>query len=85
VEKLFNLINKIPFDKQQHMLVGVTIFTIILIFVSPTEALIITSFVAILKEIYDFYHRNVHTPDLFDALATITLPLLLIMILHFKG
>ena len=85
MERFFNLINKIPFDKQQHMLVGVAIFTIMLIFISPTEALIVTSFVAIFKEIYDFYHRNAHTPDLFDALATIILPLLLTIILHFKG
>ena len=84
MEKLFILINKIPFDKQQHMLVGVIIFIIMLLFLSPEKALVVTSFVAILKEVYDFYHKNTHTSDLFDALATIILPLLLTLILYLK-
>ena len=58
----------LPIDKLLHFIVGVLIYAAMHFIGIGMWAVVIA---AVGKEIYDFYHRDVHTPDVMDALATI--------------
>lgn len=58
----------IPTDKLLHFIVGVLIYAVMHFIGIGMWSVVIA---AVGKEIYDYYHRDVHTPDVFDALATI--------------
>ena len=60
----------IPTDKLLHFIVGVLIYAVGH-FVGHAIGMALVVLAAVGKEIYDFYHRDVHTPDVMDALATI--------------
>lgn len=60
----------LPHDKALHLIGGVLIYTVAH-FVSPAVGLIAVAVVAVGKEIYDYFNRDRHTPELLDALATI--------------
>ena len=60
----------IPHDKALHFIAGSIIFTV-LHFVTVELALIGVLIAAFGKEIYDYLHRDKHTPEAMDALATI--------------
>ena len=61
----------IPTDKALHFIVGVLIFTA-LHFANHYLAIGAVVFAALGKEVYDLYHRDKHTPEWMDAVATIT-------------
>jgi len=61
----------IPLDKQAHFLLGYSAFSTFLP-TSPWLALSITTGLALGKEIYDFFHKDKHTPDIWDAFATLS-------------
>lgn len=67
IEKLIAFCNAIPADKVYHCLGGVVLFAIGQLF---GYGLVLAIIGAIGKEIYDKLHPN-HTPDVWDAVATI--------------
>lgn len=60
----------LPHDKALHIIAGVLIYAAAH-FVSPVIGLGAVAVVAVGKEIYDLFHRNKHTPEVMDAVATI--------------
>lgn len=67
IEKIITFLNNIPADKVAHCLGGVVLFAIGQLFGYGLALAIIG---AVTKEIYDKLHPN-HTPDVWDAVATI--------------
>ena len=65
-----NPLNKLPHDKALHVIVGLLAY-MVFHFVSPVAGLAATAVAAVGKEIYDWFNRDRHTPDLWDAVATI--------------
>jgi len=67
IEKLLAFLNAIPSDKIYHCLVGVILFAIGNLVGYGLAVAIIG---AVGKEIYDYLHKDNHTPDVWDAVAT---------------
>jgi uncharacterized membrane protein len=65
-----NLLLKLPHDKALHILVGVLLYAGFH-FLSPMIGMVVVTTAAISKEIYDYMHRDKHTPDVWDAIATV--------------
>lgn len=64
-----NPLNKLPHDKALHIIVGVLAY-MVFHFVSPVVGLAAAAIAAVGKEIYDYMNRDRHTPDVWDAVAT---------------
>lgn len=60
----------IPLDKQDHFLGGAFIASA-LSQISPVLGFAIACTAGIAKEIWDYCHKDKHTPDLMDFVATI--------------
>ena len=60
----------LPHDKALHLIGGVLIYAAAH-FVSPVVGLAAVAVAAVGKEIYDLFHRDKHTPEVMDAVATI--------------
>jgi hypothetical protein len=58
-----------PPDKLAHFIGGVVIYAAAH-FVSPITGLALVAVAAVGKEIYDWFHRDKHTPEVMDAVAT---------------
>lgn len=71
IEDLFSKLAETPHDKALHFIVGVLIFSFSLPLVGPAYALALVAVLGTLKEVYDFIHKERHTPDAWDAIATI--------------
>lgn len=67
IEKILAFLNNIPSDKIYHCLGGVILFAIGQLFGC---GLLVAVIFAIGKEIYDYFHQDKHTPDVWDAVAT---------------
>jgi len=64
---------KIPLDKQAHALSGAILVLLPVIASRPLWlGLLICSFAAIAKEVYDSRHPDAHTCDVWDAIATVS-------------
>ena len=78
MEKLFSLLMHlsspripVPLDKQAHFLSGAILATAILLVTgSASVSFVSVSLVACLKEVYDLLHKDKHTPDVWDWVAT---------------
>ncbi len=70
LEKLLNFPARLPPDKALHMLTGVMLFAL-LHFVSAPLAFAGVVVAAIAKEVYDYMHADLHTCDVWDAVATV--------------
>jgi hypothetical protein len=64
-----NPLNKLPHDKALHVIAGVLAYAVFH-FVSPVVGMAAVVVAAVGKEVYDWFHRDRHTPDLWDAVAT---------------
>lgn len=64
------------YDKFQHFVLGA------LVAFSPVYPLAAVLIVAFGKELYDFYHKDKHTCDAMDAIATIVGGLVVIQLLN---
>jgi VanZ family protein len=71
---------RIPTDKKLHMIVGFAIsYSIGAAFVifKPENkfmfliGIVIALLIGLSKEVYDYFHKATHTPDIMDALATL--------------
>lgn len=60
----------LPHDKALHIIAGVLIYASAH-FVSPVVGLSAVAVAAVGKEIYDYFNRDKHTPEVMDAVATI--------------
>lgn len=60
----------IPLDKQAHFFSGYALsLTVALIFGAQCGALVAIG-AGVAKEVYDYFHKEFHTPDVYDFLAT---------------
>lgn len=96
VAGITSALRKIPEDKWAHAVVGlfVAYATALLTLaiegstqnVARYSALALVA-VAIAKEVYDYFNRDVHTPDVMDAVATVLggLPITLLVYLLTRG
>jgi hypothetical protein len=64
------LLLKLPYDKALHFIAGVLIYAVAH-FISPVVGMVAVTIAAVGKEVYDWFHRDRHTPDAWDAVATI--------------
>jgi hypothetical protein len=60
----------LPYDKALHFIVGVLIYAVAH-FISPVVGIIAVIVAAVGKEVYDYANRDKHTPDVWDAVATL--------------
>jgi len=65
-----NPLNKLPYDKALHIIAGVLVYAVAH-FASPIIGMAAVAVVAVGKEVYDYMHKDKHTPDAWDAIATI--------------
>lgn len=61
----------IPQDKANHILYGLIIFFITALITNIWIGLITATLFGVGKEIYDFFNKDRHTSDIWDAMATI--------------
>jgi len=80
-----NFLMKLAKDKLGHMVVGLIIFSVLVVFVKPFVALIVTLLTGAGKEIYDLFYRDKHTPDIWDFVATTIIPIVLFILYQIKG
>ena len=59
----------IPADKQLHFISGAILGINLTPFIGWASILWVSA-IAMLKEVYDLLHRNKHTPDIWDWVAT---------------
>lgn len=59
----------IPADKQRHFISGMCGGALLYPIIGSFSMAVISA-LAIGKEISDYFHRDVHTPDIFDWVAT---------------
>ena len=61
---------KVPADKQMHFIGGLVIAALFTPFIGA-YSIAVVAIVALLKEIYDYLHKDIHTPDFWDWVATV--------------
>jgi hypothetical protein len=66
----FCIVCKVPCDKQMHFLSGFIIAAVLTPFIGAYSILVV-AVIALLKEIYDYLHKDIHTPDFLDWVATV--------------
>jgi hypothetical protein len=62
--------SRVPADKQMHMLSGFLIAVVLTPFIGA-YSIVVVAIIALLKEIYDYLHKDIHTPDFWDWVATV--------------
>lgn len=71
----------LPHDKANHFIYGLIIFGLFKIILGPLVGIILCSLFGVGKEIYDYLHKDIHTPDIYDAIVTISGGLIGLLIL----
>ena len=61
---------KVPADKQMHFICGLVIAALLTPFIGA-YSIVVVAIIALLKEIYDYLHKEIHTPDFWDWVATV--------------
>jgi hypothetical protein len=61
---------KVPADKQMHFICGLVIAALLTPFIGA-YSIVVVAVIALLKEIYDYLHKEIHTPDFWDWVATV--------------
>lgn len=59
-----------PYDKALHLIGGVLLYAAFH-FVNVEAGLLAVVVAAVGKEVYDYFHKENHTPDVWDAVATL--------------
>lgn len=65
----FCIVCKVPCDKQLHFICGFIIAAVLTPFIG-FYAVVVVAIIALAKEIYDYMHKDIHTPDVWDLVAT---------------
>ena len=60
---------KVPCDKQMHFIGGFLIALVLTPFLGAASLAWVAA-IACAKEIYDYLHKSIHTPDVWDWVAT---------------
>ena len=68
IEKVLKLL-LLDQDKANHAFYGLLVYSILSLY-SPMLALVVVGIQAVGKEIYDLIYKEIHTPDIIDALYT---------------
>lgn len=71
IKQLLDTLNALPADKVAHFASGVVLFFLLVPFMPSVLSLAVVSVAAFAKEAYDLVHKDRHTPDGWDAAATI--------------
>jgi hypothetical protein len=66
----FCIVCKVPCDKQMHFICGLVIAALLTPFIGA-YSIVVVAVIALLKEIYDYLHKDIHTPDFWDWVATV--------------
>lgn len=61
---------KVPADKQMHFIGGLVIAALLTPFIGA-YSIVVVAIIALLKEVYDYLHKDIHTPDFWDWIATV--------------
>ena len=61
---------KVPADKQMHFIGGLVIAALLTPFIGA-YSIVVVAIIALLKEIYDYLHKDIHTADFWDWVATV--------------
>lgn len=79
MEKILKVLNSIPDDKLRHFVIGLIVFSVSCLVFSQIVSLIILFILATSKEVYDFFHKDIHSCDFWDFIATVSgsLPILI--------
>ena len=77
------MLEEISKDKLLHGFYGGLLYAFLLFIFSEIIAFTIVLFIAVFKEIYDFFSAK-HTADIFDIIATISIPYFVTMASMFK-
>ena len=90
IEMILKRLNGFPYDKALHSFYGSllfigSLFAALVLGLSWVVALYVVVITAIGKEVYDAFNRKIHTPDLFDIVATIAVPVLFALYLYIRG
>ena len=70
----------IPADKQAHAITGTILFLALWIIFGMGYAYLATFIIALTKEVYDHFHPESHVSDPWDAVATITIPTIIVIL-----
>lgn len=70
IESILSKLNSIPADKVYHFAGGAILFALALPFLGGMYSVVAVAIVGFAKEVYDTLHKDNHTPDVWDALAT---------------
>jgi len=65
MEKIFKFIN-LPQDKANHAFYLTFAYALISMFIEPAMVFIVVLSVAFAKEAYDWFHKDIHSPDTWD-------------------
>jgi hypothetical protein len=71
IERILTALNYIPADKVAHFAAGVVLYAMVMPFTDSATALAFACIFGLFKEVYDMAKREKHTPDVWDALATV--------------
>jgi hypothetical protein len=71
VESALTRLASIPADKVLHFAMGAVLFALLLHLAGPGYSLAAVAACGVAKELYDLAMRHKHTPDVWDAAATI--------------
>ena len=67
---MLSLLAKLPYDKALHYVYGSVLFSLCYHLLGIGNSLLGVVLVASGKEVYDQMHRDLHTPDFWDFVAT---------------
>lgn len=70
IEQILSRLSAVPDDKVRHFAVAVILYAAVQWW-NALAALAVVAVVAVVKEIYDRMHKDIHTCDVWDAIATI--------------
>ena len=68
---MLDLLTKLPYDKALHYVYGSLLFALTVHAIGAAYSLVFVAAVAAIKEVYDYAHRDTHTPDVWDFVATV--------------
>lgn len=93
MEKLLGILDRImgklyipcaiPADKQAHALSGLILFMALWYPFGILSSIVVVYLAATAKEIYDLFHKDIHTSDYMDALATVFIPTVIFAVMQF--
>ena len=76
---------RVPADKQMHAISGAILGMALYPVIGIDFGLQTIIVIALGKEVYDYYNQDVHTPDIWDTIATVIGGIVMAFIFSFIG